>query len=663
MAARSHNSGGQNPEFILREFQGMNLIDAREAINDDEFYWCENVIPVGSGAAYPVGGPTAALATIAETGAPSYTMTFNAFGTDYGFAVWSNSGHGWIVNLTSFATTQIITGLTSGQTSATQYSNQGLLIIDPTGYWDWNVTTPNTLTPQNNALANSTLVFSNIINGGTQLKNTGVVAGGGGSGATVQTTWKVNSVAINAAGTGYAVGDSLLLTDGNPSTPAQIIVSSIGGGGTITGISLATGGAYPGPLTSTLVATGPTGNTVSGGSGSTATFTVKIIASSITVLNRGTGYTGSPFYQDLISTNVAQDQFNLTSSGVIGGTSIATYAGRVWIAFNRTGYFTDINSYNSFGGVGGSFFINDSYLHNNITAFYAANNYLYIFGDTSIDALSNVTVTGGVTFFTRINITTAVGTSTPTSIFGYYRAIIFYHASGFYQLSGATPEKISQKISDLINVITTNGAFPLVYGATVLVHSELCACLSFVFTDTFTAGGPTGTSPGVRSIFALYFRGRWWVSSLITTPGVALAMQGVFSVSVSGTQTLFSWAANSLYRAFSASALMPWLIKTKTWDAGAPLYEKQSINAALAATWAGGASSGVTLKVDTEVTSSGALTVPLNGSPVGYQLDVLAANEGGNQYLGLTANSQAPTNASKIRLLALRGKAEHNFLA
>lgn len=149
MAAKSANVGGQNPEFVLREFQGMNTLNSRDTIDDNEFYWCENAIPVAPGSLYPVPGPSAALTTIAgETGEPSYTVNFNVNGTNYDFVVWSNSGNGWIVNLTTFAATKIITGLTSGQTAATQYSNQGLLIIDPTGYWDWNITTANTLTPE-----------------------------------------------------------------------------------------------------------------------------------------------------------------------------------------------------------------------------------------------------------------------------------------------------------------------------------------------------------------------------------------------------------------------------------------------------------------------------------------------------------------------------------
>jgi hypothetical protein len=486
------NSGGQNPEFVLREFQGMNVVDAREAIGDEEFAWCENAIPVASAQAFPVRGPALLITIAGETGAPSYIQTFNVTGTDFAFAVWAISGNGWIVNMTTLIATKIITGLSSGKTSATQYSNKGLLIVDNfTGYFDWNITAPNTLT---------------------------------------------------------------------------------------------------------------------------------------------------------------------TIAGVSSGQSIATYAGRVWIGSGRVVFFTDINSYNSFAGAGGSFTINDAYMHNNITALFSANNYLYIFGDTSIDALSNVTVSGGVTAFSRINVTASVGTITPTSIFPYYRAIIFYHSSGFYLLSGATPEKISQKISGIVkNIVVVGVGFstPLGWGAPVLIQGELCATLLFSFTDVFTQGG------AVRTLFALYFRGRWWVASW---PG--LQVQSMFSISMAGNQTMYAWVGNSLYQAFNAgSTLSAWLLKTKLWDAGSPLTEKQSLTAAFAGVFSGLGSTGVTINVDTELGTFPTAPVTLAGNPTNYALFPTAANAGapsGAQYLGLTVAGS--TDVTEIHLLALRGKADRDLM-
>lgn len=655
MASRRSNAGGENPEFIFQAFEGMNLLDAREAINDDEFYWCENAIPVAKGALYSTPQPSASLTIVgAETGSPSYTTNFNVNGTDFCFAVWKNSGKGYIVNLTTFAATLIITGLTSGQTIATQYSNQGLLIVDPTGYWDWSVTTPNTLTLQNNAVASVALTTASTFAGGITLKNI-VTVGGSRTGATFQNFYQVQAIALTAGGAGYAVGDVITFTDGNPTVPASILVLTLGGGGAIATFSILSGGNYPGPNSGALVATGPTGLVLGGTTaGVGATFTTTIKAVSATILTRGSGYVTGDVERDLTAINTPVTIGTLTSSGVISGTSIATYAGRVWIGLGRVVFFTDINSYNSFGGAGGSFTINDSYLHNSITVLWSANNYLYIFGDTSVDALSNVTITNGVTAFSRINLNSSVGTSTPTSVFSYYRSVAFYHASGFYFLSGATPEKVSEKISGLVSQILPASAN--VYGGEVLIRAafsaELCAAFMFTFNDLFT-GQP------IRSLLALYFRRRWWVASI-----GALNVQAMVSVPVAGIQTIFAWAGNTMYRAFNdSSSRANWLLKTKLWDGGALLHEKQSINAAFAGAYEGLAGNTVTMQVDTEFGTNTA--VPFTGDiGVAYSYIAKAITGGKSQYLGLTVigTTSVANDVTQIRLLALRGKADRDLL-
>jgi hypothetical protein len=664
---KSAHVGGQNPEFVLRDFQGMNVLAAREAIEDDELYWCENAIPVAPGNLVPVNTISLPLVTIGGETTPTYTMSFNAGGTDYIFVVFSSSGNGYVVSIAALAgtATKIINGsLTSGKTFAVPYNNQGLLIVDPNGYWDWNVTTANTLTPWINSisavliggLGGTELVTS--VAGGTTLKTLGL---SGGTGGQVRANYRVISVTLNAAGSGYAVGDSLTLTDGNPTSLCTITVASVGGGLSITGITLASTGSYPGPVASnagaTTAVTGPTGNVVAGGTGTGATFTVKIQAFSGTVISPGNGYTNNFLIQDFINgTTTVITNYNLQTSGVIGGTSMATYAGRVWIGSGRVVSFTDINSYNSFGGAGGSFTISDSYLYKSITALFAANNYLYIFGDTSIDVLSNVVVTAGLTTFSRINVTASVGTSTPTSVFAYYRGICFYHSSGFYLLSGATPEKLSEKISGILQQITTSLVSPTVYGCQVLVQSELCAAFMFQFNDIFTQSGTN------RTLVALFFRRRWWVAALgtLTYQGMVSLPNGG-SLQTPGIATIYAWSSNVLYQAFAASRPIGiWIVKTKLWDGAVPLKEKQALNAALGALFLGGSGSQSQVTVDTETGSSTTTSMPLQGSPNGYQLSVEQVNGGGTQYVGLTV--QGSVNVSRVDLIALRGKTERDFL-
>ena len=90
MPPKGASVGGQNPEFVLREFMGMNVLDGREAINDNEFYWAENIIPVAPAQTYPVAAATSLFnSTFPEANTPSYTMSFAANGQNFIFVVFS----------------------------------------------------------------------------------------------------------------------------------------------------------------------------------------------------------------------------------------------------------------------------------------------------------------------------------------------------------------------------------------------------------------------------------------------------------------------------------------------------------------------------------------------------------------------------------------------
>lgn len=667
---RSMNAGGENPEFIVRDFtHGVHNFAAREAIHDEEFWWCENVMPLASGNLANVPSKSLALAqSSTESGAnPGYAMGFNIGGVPYVFAAFcaaGQSGSAYIVNLNTFVVTKIINGLLSltNATFATQYGSLGILIIDPNGYWDYNVTTANTLTAWNNTLTGLTLTSSTSFAGNATVTNTGY----GGTGGSVVVQYQAISVTINAAGTGYVVGDALTLTDGTPTTATSIIVNAIGGGGAITGISFLTQGVYGGPLESSTLAVGPSGTAVSGGTGTGATFhvTMRAIQGQVGVVTApGNGYVQGTASQDKVGATVVTS-FTINTSGIIGGRCIATYAGRVWIASSRTIYFTEVGTYNNFGGSGSFFTITDAYLFNYITCLFSANNYLYIFGPTSIDALSNVTVVAGIAAFSRINIVQGMGTTSPTSVFGYYRGVCFYDPSGFYILTGASPEKISESIT---NIVGRNflAQFPNpVYGGVLNFNQELCACFSFCFNDNVVS--QVGNK---RTIVAIYFRRRWWFYSsgiggnngqpavVISTINSTTSLPTLYQVGIVSAGV--SWGVYQLL--FSSSPTATWVVKTKFWDAHSPFHIKQAINAAIGAVWLGPGSSGVTVTVDTETGSSSAVSLNFIGTPNGYQLVVDQVNQGGGQYLGLTYNGSG-TQSTQINLLALRGKQEGNLL-
>jgi hypothetical protein len=74
----------------------------------------------------------------------------------------------------------------------------------------------------------------------------------------LMTSQGVATVAVNAAGTGYVVGDVLTLTHAGAYQVARFEVTSVGGGGTITGLRITSNGAFGIRATSATVSAGGT---------------------------------------------------------------------------------------------------------------------------------------------------------------------------------------------------------------------------------------------------------------------------------------------------------------------------------------------------------------------------------------------------------------------
>ncbi len=658
---------------VLRDFQGVNVRSPREAIGDDEFAWLEGLIPIGPGNLTVINGPGVPIVTIAETGAPTYTTEFVVAGIAYVFAVWAGSGDAWVGPAqTSVGWVKIATAVfTSRHTAAAQWSNLGLLIVDPiAGYYDWNVTTPATLTHLSGQIINPVL---NPAQPGAGFPVRVIDTGGGGTGATIGYSMTAASVLIFGGGSGYAVGDLLTFVGGALTTatqapagqqnqPTVISITAVTGIGGITGYALFSNGFYQTPPAGVIATTG--------GSGVSGTFTANWEGAGPYIITAGTDYV-TPQVQYNNAGWVDTTFITLTSSGTVLGSQIAVYVDRVWIAIDRTVQFTDADSYNSFGNSGSAFTINDSYLLNEITGLFAANNYLYIFGDTSVDVLSNVTVNAGTVSFSRINASASIGTSQPNSVFAYQRAIAFANANGFYILSGATPQKISERVDGLFPQIDFGAG---VYGCQVMTANELCAAFLFSFTDIFTY-----PLPGVaRTLLAVMYRNKWHFISQ-TADTTLLTLTGMVSVPVGSNdvQTLFSWAGPTLYSLMTAAPTGQWMARTKLWDGGAPIDDKQGLNAGIAADFNGQTLDGVVITIDTELSSvptsigAGSQIVQWinNSSQVvqwintfsqivewisifaSYQFLKGPANNGGGKYIGMTVTGAS--DVSKIHLLAL----------
>jgi hypothetical protein len=417
--------------------------------------------------------------------------------------------------------------------------------------------------------------------------------GGGGSNAAataVLSSGQVNSITLTNAGAGYT-------------TPPNVQITGGGGSGANAVTSLVT---FATGTVSVLITSGGTGYTSAptvsfSGSGSNAAGTAIISGGSVTQVimsNPGTGYTANTtvaFSAPVSGTTAAGIAVTNTEPVV----DVASFSGRIWVAAGRTVYYSASTSPFDFTSVSaGSLTLTDETLHGNITALYSANNFLYIFGDDSINVFSDVRVSStGATLFTNTNVSASVGTKRAYAIFPYFRSLLFMNDYGIYALVGSTTSKISDPL---------DGVFPYidftkpVTGGQVLLNNILCAAFNFYVNSSF----PLGPGPS-RYVQAIFFDKKWF----ITSQGDGINY--VTSVPVGGKVSLYGVATTALYNLYSnTSANINSYIQTALDPMGDNIRTKQALKFGVEATLSNGGTLNIT--VDSESGSSPVYSLTAN---------------------------------------------------
>ena len=317
------------------------------------------------------------------------------------------------------------------------------------------------------------------------------------------------------------------------------------------------------------------------------------VVTSLVLTNVGSGYTNS---SNVTVTITGGGGSNATATATLFnqvGSSIATFSGRVWIADERTVYYSAPDSYNDFGSVAaGNITLVDSTLHGNITQLVSANNFLYVFGQDSINVFSDVRVssTTGDTLFSNTNISASIGSDLKFAIFPYFRSILFMNRYGMYALVGSTTSKISDGLDGVFPAIDFSHP---VSGGQVLLNNILCAAFNFK-TNYYT-----GTS---RYVQAVFFEKKWFFTTqdnalkfMTSSPTVGL----IKGYGTTGTDF------NQLYANTSASIAS--VVQTALLPMGDPIRDKQALKIGVEATTTAGATVDVT--VDNENRSSSPITL------------------------------------------------------
>jgi hypothetical protein len=498
---------------VTKDFKGLNTKANRTAIQENEFAWIENVMPIGYSNLKVI--PKEKRVTYSSTsftwgGTVHYMAPANIGGVAYMFAFFTNGGAQYVNLETPTApVTLASSGTFSGtRTQISQWKNERILIIDTTyGYATFN---------------------------GTNLVRVGSVA----------------TIEVTAGGSGYSSAPTVTIGPPNQTGGVQATAEA----------------------------------TISGG-----------IVTAITITEPGTGYTSAPAIS--FSSGAATATATIISQP---GTSIQSFSGRVWIADGRTVYYTAADSYNDFTSISaGNITLVDATLYGDITQIVAANNFLYVFGESSINVFSDVRVnTLGETLFTNTNISASIGTELFLGIFAYFRSILFINRYGVYALVGATTTKISDALDGIFPNIDFSST---VTGCQTLIYNILVSAWNVRYNDNGT----------YRRVQLVFFDRKWFIS-----------YQGnlthINSSPVNGLINAYGVeSGGAFYRLYEdQTANIATEVVTALWDLKDPIRDKQALKLGVEATFPVTVAGQLNISIDSESRASTSIAL---GNAVAWQ--------------------------------------------
>jgi hypothetical protein len=486
---------------VTKDFKGLNTKANRTAIQENEFAWIENVMPIGYSNLKVI--PKEKRVTYSSTsftwgGTVHYMAPANIGGVAFMFAFFTNGGAQYVSLETPTApVTLASSGTFSGtRTQISQWKNERVLIIDTTyGYATFD---------------------------GTNLVRVGSVA----------------TIEVTAGGSGYSAAPTVTIGPPNQTGGIQATAEA----------------------------------TISSG-----------IVTAITITEPGTGYTSAPAIS--FSSGVATATATIISQP---GTSIQSFSGRVWIADGRTVYYTAADSYNDFTSISaGNITLVDATLYGDITQIIAANNFLYVFGESSINVFSDVRVnTLGETLFTNTNISASIGTELFLGIFAYFRSILFINRYGVYALVGATTTKISDALDGIFPNIDFSST---VTGCQTLIYNILVSAWNVRYNDNGT----------YRRVQLVFFDRKWFIS-----------YQGnlthINSSPVNGLINAYGVeSGGAFFRLYEdQTANIATEVVTALWDLKDPIRDKQALKLGVEATFPVTVAGQLNISIDSESRAS-----------------------------------------------------------
>ena len=580
---------------VIKQFKTVNTKANRTAIDETEFSWLENAMPVGYSNLKITGQRSAVTNNggnaVVFSANVTYLSSVNLGLNDYVVA-FKDDGSAEAFNLQS--KTLVTVGnagkFSNSGISINQWKNQEMLIIDPNkGYYVWD---------GNNTVFVGSVGQLALISGGSGYTAAPSVVLSAPDDANGIQAVAVSTIANN-------VVTSITLTEAGSGYTQAPTVSFYGGGGSGANavasiVTFATG-------TVSIAVTNPGDSftsapivNISGGGGTGAAATAVVSGNALATIvmtNPGTGYTNSA---NLVVSLSGGGGSNATITATINNTpnvDIASFSGRVWIAAGRQVYYSAAGTYNDFTSVSaGNIILTDSTLHGILYKLLAANNFLYLFGDDSINVFSDVRVqTNGTTLFTNTNVSASVGSKRANAIFPYFRSVLFLNDYGVYALVGSTTSKISDPLDGVFPNI--DFTYPI-YAGQVLINNILCSAFNFRYYDA-------EFSKSYRYIQAVFFEKKWFFTSQGNT------LQYITSAPVGGKINLYGTDGSALYQLYANNtANVTSIIQTALMPMNDPIRDKQALKFGVEVTTAN--STIFTVTVDSQAGSSPPYTLQNN---------------------------------------------------
>lgn len=249
----------------------------------------------------------------------------------------------------------------------------------------------------------------------------------------------------------------------------------------------------------------------------------------------------------------------------ITGTAVEIFQSRVWIlkgaqfSFSAPANGADFNTADG----GGTTKSSDGFLKTAYVNIKQSNGFLYLFGDGSINVISNVQTTGSplTTTFNNQNVDPQTGLGWRDAVVSFGRALCFANPTGVYALFGGAADKISEKIDHLFETANFNTVTPTMFVTSIFG----VRCLGIIIN----ADDPSTSTQ--RTMIALWNGKLWFVGSQSLTSKFSTTME--INASPQG------WAndGRKVYQLFAAkSGTLQKKIQTKLWAGRSNLINKTS---------------------------------------------------------------------------------------